>query len=146
MGHQNLWQFAIHTYARPGMEALCLELQDRQGVDVALLLWCLWQDQLGAIYNAQVYQRAVADSAYRRRRVRYWRRLRRLLPKWQWLSRPRGWVKQRELLAERRVLELLQNISGGMGRDDGCTQGYVSCHLQDVANTDQWRRRLSRLL
>ncbi|MCK1787400.1 TIGR02444 family protein, partial [Pseudomonas sp. TNT11] len=33
----DLWSFALSTYARPGVEAACLRLQE-QGADVCLLL------------------------------------------------------------------------------------------------------------
>ncbi len=38
----NLWDFAVEVYARPAVEAACLELQDQHGQSVPLLLWGLW--------------------------------------------------------------------------------------------------------
>lgn len=40
----DLWSFATSRYARPGVEALCLQLQ-QQGQDVCLLLCALWLEQ-----------------------------------------------------------------------------------------------------
>lgn len=37
-----LWAFACALYARPGVEAACLRLQDDAGVDVCELLWRCW--------------------------------------------------------------------------------------------------------
>lgn len=37
-----LWRFARRIYARRGVEAACHTLQDRFGLDVNLLLFCLW--------------------------------------------------------------------------------------------------------
>lgn len=37
-----LWSFAIHFYGQPGVASTCLELQDRHGVDVPLMLFALW--------------------------------------------------------------------------------------------------------
>ena len=37
-----LWDFALALYARPGVEAACLHLQDDAGVDVTELLWRCW--------------------------------------------------------------------------------------------------------
>ncbi|EWG99734.1 TIGR02444 family protein [Halomonas sp. BC04] len=37
-----LWDFALALYARPGVEAACLTLQDEAGVDVCELLWHCW--------------------------------------------------------------------------------------------------------
>jgi uncharacterized protein (TIGR02444 family) len=37
-----VWDFALAVYAGPGVEAACLRLQDRSGLDVTMLLFCLW--------------------------------------------------------------------------------------------------------
>jgi uncharacterized protein (TIGR02444 family) len=37
-----LWRFSLAFYARPGVAATCLELQDRAGHDVNLLLYACW--------------------------------------------------------------------------------------------------------
>ncbi len=37
-----VWDFALAVYAGPGVEAACLRLQDRGGLDVPTLLFCLW--------------------------------------------------------------------------------------------------------
>jgi uncharacterized protein (TIGR02444 family) len=37
-----LWTYALGVYARPGVADTCLTLQDEQGMDVNLLLLCLW--------------------------------------------------------------------------------------------------------
>jgi uncharacterized protein (TIGR02444 family) len=36
------WAFAVAAWERPGVEAICLELQDIDGQCPALLLWRLW--------------------------------------------------------------------------------------------------------
>lgn len=36
------WDWALAAYARPGVAETCLELQDRGGHDVVLLLFALW--------------------------------------------------------------------------------------------------------
>ena len=38
----SLWDFALSLYARPGVEAACLTLQDDHAQCVPLLLWRLW--------------------------------------------------------------------------------------------------------
>jgi uncharacterized protein (TIGR02444 family) len=38
----SLWRFAVAMYGRPGIGDLCLDLQDRHGIDVPLLLWAAW--------------------------------------------------------------------------------------------------------
>lgn len=42
-----LWQFSLDVYARPGVDAACLSLQDRHGLDVNLLLLCVWAGHAG---------------------------------------------------------------------------------------------------
>jgi uncharacterized protein (TIGR02444 family) len=41
------WDFALETYPRAGVEAACLSLQDEHGLDVPVLLFCLWLGQSG---------------------------------------------------------------------------------------------------
>jgi uncharacterized protein (TIGR02444 family) len=36
------WIFSLRTYSRPGVSEACLELQERSGVDVNVLLFLLW--------------------------------------------------------------------------------------------------------
>jgi len=37
-----LWDYAVAVHARAGVDEACLELQDRHGQCVSLLLWRLW--------------------------------------------------------------------------------------------------------
>ena len=41
------WRFSLVRYAAPGVAAGCLQLQDREGADVNLLLLALWLGELG---------------------------------------------------------------------------------------------------
>jgi uncharacterized protein (TIGR02444 family) len=41
------WRFSVEFYARPGVAAACLALQDREGVDVNLVLLGLWLGSRG---------------------------------------------------------------------------------------------------
>jgi uncharacterized protein (TIGR02444 family) len=36
------WRFSLAVYAAPGVQAACLALQDRLGLDVNLALFCAW--------------------------------------------------------------------------------------------------------
>ena len=42
MTANGLWTWVEAAYARPGVEAACLELQDHHGQNVPLLLWAVW--------------------------------------------------------------------------------------------------------
>ena len=49
----SLWDFALALYARPGVEAACLTLQDEGGVDVCELLWHCWLHHHGLTLEAE---------------------------------------------------------------------------------------------
>ncbi|MBN9064032.1 MAG: TIGR02444 family protein [Rhizobiales bacterium 65-9] len=36
------WRFSLALYAKPGVKQACLALQDRLGVDVNVLFFCIW--------------------------------------------------------------------------------------------------------
>ena len=44
----SLWDWARAAYARPGVEASCLSLQDDDGQSVCLLLWAAWRGPVDA--------------------------------------------------------------------------------------------------
>jgi uncharacterized protein (TIGR02444 family) len=41
------WDFSLAIYERPGVPEACLGLQDRQGLDVNLMLYCCWAGSRG---------------------------------------------------------------------------------------------------
>src|SRR5690606_34209055 len=41
------WDYALALYRRPGVEAACLELQARHGLDVNMVLFCCWLGRRG---------------------------------------------------------------------------------------------------
>ena len=49
----DLWSFALSTYARPGVEAACLRVQE-QGADVCLLLCGAWLEQRGVALTREL--------------------------------------------------------------------------------------------
>ncbi|EJM36616.1 TIGR02444 family protein [Pseudomonas sp. GM33] len=51
----DLWSFSLTTYARPGVEQACLQLQSA-GVNVCLLLCGAWLGQRGVACNEQRLQ------------------------------------------------------------------------------------------
>ncbi|OLU34545.1 TIGR02444 family protein [Pseudomonas sp. PA27(2017)] len=113
----DLWTFATTLYARPGVEAACLELQ-AAGADVCLLLCGLWLDSRGVAHDAE-------REAQLRQAAEQWQRevvkpLRALRQGWREaaghdsaLSGLRERVKQLELEAEREQLERLQALAEG---------------------------------
>ncbi|WP_069943155.1 TIGR02444 family protein [Pseudomonas putida] len=113
--HNDLWSYALALYARPGVEAACLELQ-AQGSDVCLLLCATWLQARGVVMldeRAQALQEVV--EPWQREVVAPLRSLRQ-----QWraaashdaqLAALREQVKGLELQAEKTLLERLQERS-----------------------------------
>jgi uncharacterized protein (TIGR02444 family) len=82
------WDFAIRLYGAPGCAPACLELQERHGIDVTLMLFCLW---LGATRGEPIDARLPALS----RAAEEWRRSA-VLP----IRAARKWLKGEAKTAE----------------------------------------------
>jgi uncharacterized protein (TIGR02444 family) len=59
-----LWEFSLDFYARPGVSAALIELQDRAGLNVNLILFALWHGLSGR-GRLNDERLAVADQAVR---------------------------------------------------------------------------------
>ncbi|MCE0779236.1 TIGR02444 family protein [Pseudomonas sp. NMI542_15] len=113
--HTDLWNYALALYARPGVEAACLELQ-AQGGDVCLLLCATWlQARAVAVLEERVQALHEMAEPWQREVVTPLRSLRQ-----QWraaalgdtqLASLREQVKGLELQAERTLLERLQEFA-----------------------------------
>jgi len=117
-----LWPWALDVYARPGVEALLLELQDAHGQCVPYLLWSLWMAAAGrlpdepALASGAALARAWQDAA-----IAPLRRMRRDLKVASKLGpaaareQLRHGVKRLELDAERMLLQMLEEASPAPG-------------------------------
>lgn len=47
----DLWDFAVALYRQPGVESLCLALQDDWDVDVTVLLFSVWLSMRGLLFD-----------------------------------------------------------------------------------------------
>jgi len=47
MTNMGFWDFSLAVYKQPCVEQASLDLQDRQGFDVNLALWCVWLSMKG---------------------------------------------------------------------------------------------------
>jgi uncharacterized protein (TIGR02444 family) len=56
------WDYALELYRKQGVEAACLELQRRHGVDVNIVLLCCWLGHRGVVVDEAVLAR-VAEAA-----------------------------------------------------------------------------------
>jgi len=114
------WTFALELYRRPGVQAACLDLQDRRGADVVLLIVALWAGAAcgHALTEEEAARLEAAARPWREDVVRPLRAVRRRLK-----SGPapapsaaagalRSRVKEAELAAERLQLEHLAGLTG----------------------------------
>ncbi len=109
-----LWRFALACYARPGVEAACLALQE-QGADICLLLCGAWLESRATACTPERIEALRAMAApWQQAVVAPLRQLRR-----QWkpastgdpaLAALRDRLKQLELDAERLLLARLEDV------------------------------------
>jgi uncharacterized protein (TIGR02444 family) len=48
----SLWDFSLQLYARPAVADTCIELQDQQGINVNVFLWCVWLAARGQVLDS----------------------------------------------------------------------------------------------
>ena len=114
----SLWSWAVRAYARPGVQEICLSLQDDDGQSVCLLLWAGWRGPVdaetleAAVDTAKTWHRTALDPV---RAVR--RTLKKPIPDMDDARRLslREEIKRVELSAERGLLDELEAISGPPG-------------------------------
>jgi uncharacterized protein (TIGR02444 family) len=113
----SLWDWASAAYAAPGTKALCLELQDRHGQCVSLLLWAAWAAQSGRVpTRSAVREAAILAAAWDTGVIGPLRQARRALgalpgPDESERRRLRDQVLSGELAAERALLAALGTLS-----------------------------------
>ena len=103
-----LWDWASAAYARPGVEPLCLALQDQHGQCVSYLLWALWAAGEGRPIDATTLAQ-IAGVAHELEviTVQPMRNLRRTLT----IPDLRADIRAAELDAEKSLMELLERRS-----------------------------------
>ena len=78
--HNPFWDFSLTVWGREAVEAACLDLQERHGLDVNLLLFCGWAGRRGrALDDAAIARLIEAARPWRAATVLPLRRLRRWL-------------------------------------------------------------------
>jgi uncharacterized protein (TIGR02444 family) len=114
----SLWDWALEAYARPGVQDVCLKLQDSHGQCVPYLLWAAWAAADGQVVSAPTLSRGAAMArAWDEAAVGPLRQVRRRL------KTPhagiadtardaaRAQVKAAELAAERALMDALEALS-----------------------------------
>jgi uncharacterized protein (TIGR02444 family) len=121
----SFWHFSLSFYATPSVAETCLDLQDRLGMDVNLVLYLLWRAHCGRRLSAGDI-RSVIDliAAWQESVVRPLRGVRRFLksPDAAWpaadAEQLRQRVKAQELEAERLQQITMQSAFGDLGTPD----------------------------
>ncbi|MEQ8252699.1 MAG: TIGR02444 family protein [Oceanibaculum nanhaiense] len=73
----DFWSFSLDFYGRPGVAEACLELQERHGLDVNLVLYCCWRGDV--LSEAQIEAAIALTAPWRAEIVQPLRALRRRL-------------------------------------------------------------------
>ena len=47
------WRFSLAVHGAPGVDGECLTLQDAHGIDVDVLLFCVWVGSRGTLLTAE---------------------------------------------------------------------------------------------
>lgn len=110
----SFWSFSLRVYGAPGVEAACIDLQDRFGADVNLALYCLW---IGRALTPEGLRAALEAAAPVQAYIQPLREMRRSLPK---DAGVRDAVKKAELAAEKLEQDALEAL-GAAGEPDAET-------------------------
>ncbi|KQZ86639.1 MULTISPECIES: TIGR02444 family protein [unclassified Pseudomonas] len=138
----DLWSFSLTTYARPGVEQACLQLQ-AAGVNVCLLLCAAWLEERRISCNEQRLQQL-------REIARTWdadvvRPLRALRMQWKdaaardaGLHTLREQVKTLELEAERHLLQRLEQTTQNWPQEETADlSAWLEGVTADAAHLDR---------
>lgn len=119
----DLWNFAVQLYGRPGVAEACVDLQDRCGLDVDLLLFAVWCAVVGpGQLDVSAFRECIAvTDAWREGLLKPLRALRRHssgafdpIPEAS-TQAIAGQLQAVELAAERVELELLESWAASRG-------------------------------
>jgi uncharacterized protein (TIGR02444 family) len=60
---ESFWDFSVRTYRTSGVSEACLSLQNDQGADVNMLLYCCWVGAAVGSFDDELFSRASKYSA-----------------------------------------------------------------------------------
>jgi len=135
-----LWAYSLRLYRRPGVAPACIALQDRLGVDVNLLFFCLWMARTGRTLTPGTLRLAAGLArVWTTNVVGPLRGTRRFLKPLE-LPKLRGAVAQVELAAERAEQDLLFRLAPRASK--GRPRDGVERAMTNVARyAVHWRKR-----
>ncbi len=146
---ESFWNFSTAFYALPGAAETCLELQDRNGADVNVLLFLLHLARAGRLLGPADVARIDALAApWRKAVVAPLRGVRRVLKAPVGAFEPavaarlRDEVKRIELAAERLQQETLERLAAagmpaGAGTDPAaCARAHLAAYGEAIGGLD----------
>lgn len=150
----NLWEFSLSVYGKSGVPNACLTLQNRHGLDVNLVLFCLWlAADSRCLAGAEVEEAIALSNAWRQKMISPLRVLRTDMKEWpseesvSAFSRRadfeelRNKVKAAELEAERWQQHMLTSLAGrSEASEDDCLLGF-SASLDLITAQSKSRER-----
>lgn len=148
-GAADFWRFSLRLYGDPAVEAACLTLQERRGVDVNLLLLACWLGTRGIPLDRE--QVRILEQAVRPWRDQVLGPLRRVRQDLKiWLERPapglsaggeevrrlRERVKNEELEAEHVEQRMLAGLTEGWLARAPSGRALITANLKAVDDGD----------
>ena len=61
---ESFWNFSVRTYRTPGVAEACLSLQNDNGADVNMVLYCCWIGAAIGAFDGELFDRASEYSAH----------------------------------------------------------------------------------
>ncbi len=99
---ESFWDFSIRTYRTPGVPDACLSLQNDNGADVNMVLYCCWIGAVIGAFDDRLFNRASDYSAHWAKNV--------VIP----LREARTWMKltgcDADLVPTDSCMELRENV------------------------------------
>ena len=142
----DFWDYSVQHYSKPGVASCCLALQDRYGLDVNLVLFCIWHgNNFGEFSQTQFDQLLNFSADWSANVVTPVRQARRWLKQRSGslgiaqtaIEKYREKVKRLELEAERLQQKRLQALAGSVkqpGQLPGQPAAYknLNQYLQNI--------------
>ena len=118
-----LWDFALAIYTRPGVEPLCLRLQDNHAVNIPLLLFAYWLET--GQRRIELSEALACIGSWDKAYVQVLRKLRRQMKQdyGEEVEVAREQIKRAELLAERQELYWLEQLARDWPHDPALKRG-----------------------
>jgi uncharacterized protein (TIGR02444 family) len=126
------WRFSLDAYGRPGVASACLDLQDRHGCDVNLVLFALWvgASGRGRLTESDIGTLDGATASWRRTVIEPLRALRRRVKHEAESAALYEALKNAELEAEHAVQNQLEALAPPMAAP---TAGRIADALANLA-------------